>query len=176
MVPFLRPPVINTLPSINNVVCGVSREVARSPLSDQRPVAGSYSSVLASDTNEGGTSNPPPATSTFPLGNKTPTCSRRPKCKFPPGVNTPVDGLKISELASSLILKLRMYSAPAAINTFPFGNKVAVFCQRVLFIGPTSVHVSEIGSYTSALAVESWEAFRPPATKTWPFASNTAVC
>jgi hypothetical protein len=88
----------------------------RFPVNIQVPLVGLYSSAVGEALK-----GPPPATRTIPLGSKVAVCSWRAVLRLPVAVQLPLAGLYSSALA-----KVPLTPVPAATNTSPLGNKVAV--------------------------------------------------
>src|SRR5690242_9280911 len=99
------------------------------------PVAGSYSSALASAMK---LPDRPPVTSTLPSGSWAAAGSERAACSEPVAENERVAGLYSSALARLPPVTV----GPPAISTLPPGSRVAAKCSRAEVIGPVGVHAS----------------------------------
>src|SRR5690348_9084404 len=112
----------------------------------QLPVAGLYSSALAS----GPTEAEPPATSTWPLASRVALAALWGVCMLPVSVQVPVTGL----YSSALVL------SPPTTSTWPLCSRVAVESARATCRLPVNVQVPEpaarVGTAGSTGMIKSW--------------------
>jgi hypothetical protein len=129
------------------------------PVAVNVPAPGSYNSAVAS--------SPPPAMSTFPLGNNVAVGRVLASVMLPADVNVPALGSYSSALVS------RPPSSPPATSTHPLDSNVAVPPILAANMLPVRAKVPVDGSYNSALALAS---IAPPPTSTFPLCNNVDVC
>ena len=66
---------------------------------------------------------------------------------------------------------------PPSTSTFPFGNKVATCCWRLVFMEPVGEQFPVAGLYNSHLArLLAPLLVAPPASSTLPLGNSVAVC
>src|SRR5262245_39050912 len=92
----------------------------------------------------------PPATRTFPFGNRTAEACHRGSRIDPVKFQAPVDGSN-----SSALVRKPLGPKPPAARTFPLGNRVAVGDWRFALIEPLTCQRPAIGSKTSEGPIKS---------------------
>src|SRR5580700_2143653 len=179
--PELRPPATSTSPLFSSVALCCSRAACIEPVCVHVPVAGLYSSALATSLQKSSSQLlKPPAASTWPSGSRVAVWNWRANFIDPVLAQVPVAGL----YSSALVRVLRKLPAsqpyawplqpPPATSTWPFGSRVAVCPDRATFSAPVGDHLPVAGLYSSAFV--TWRLpCSPPATSTWPLRSSVAV-
>src|SRR5215467_4199550 len=129
--PVHQPPATSTRPPRRRVAVSLARAVCIEPVAAHVPIAGLYSSALA--TGRPVTSPPiiPPATSTLPSWSSVAVAPVTARGMRPVGENVRVAGLYSSAAAVP----------PPAMRTFPLGSVVAVWLARATLIWPVPTQV-----------------------------------
>src|SRR5215470_3383657 len=129
--PVHQPPATSTRPLGRRVAVSLARAVCIEPVAAHVPVAGLYSSALA--TGRPVTSPPmiPPATSTLPSWSSVAVAPVTAKGMLPVGENVRVAGLYSSAVAVP----------PPATSTLPPGSRVAVWPEWASRIEPVGTQV-----------------------------------
>src|SRR5687768_1804551 len=86
-------------------------------------------------------------------------------------LHIPVAGSKISALD-----KLVPWKLPPVINTFPVDSKLAVCWERGVIMLFVELHIPDVASYSSVMAVVLPPAVTPPVTSTRASGNRVAVC
>src|SRR5262249_4194195 len=111
------------------------RAVCMRPVAVQVPVAGLYSSALASGVQQPGGLEPP-TTRTSPLGSRVALCPTRAMVIEPVTLHVPVLG----SYTSALAMGPQDAPLPPATRTRPSGSSVAVCLYRAVCMLPVGTH------------------------------------